>query len=388
MNGALTLEGTMEHPQEDLRFMSRALELAGRGRWSAPPNPTVGAVVVSEGRIVGEGFHERRGTSHAEVIALEEAGGRARGATLYVTLEPCNHQGRTPPCTDAIVASGIARVVVAAPDPHPLVGGRGIARLRSEGMEVSVGAAGEEASRVNRRHIMRIGAGRPAVAVKVARTLDGRIAGPGNRTQEITGARAREWGRRRRGEFDAVLVGSGTLLADDPLLSARSGEEELLPVQPARAVADARLRTPAGARLLSTEGGPVYILTAEEMKESERAHALEAAGARVLGVPRGPRGGLDAAGMLSALAVEGIDSIFVEGGAGLIASLAAHDLVDLWHVWIAGKVLGAGPGMLREALEPSLRLGPMQAIEVEGDLLVSALPPEANRCDRPDGPDG
>ncbi len=198
----------------------------------------------------------------------------------------------------------------------------------------------------------------------------------GGRTLAVTGEGAREWVGQRRSEFDAVLVGSGTLLADDPLLTARDGDQQLLPEQPVRVIADARLRTSATARLLSEEGGAVFILTSHEGTARPQAEDLAAAGARVLGVDSAEGGGLDPGDMLSTLADEGIDSIFVEGGAELISAFAVLDLVDLWHFWIGRKIVGDGPGVLAQACEPPLRLGPMQTVEIDGDLLVTALPPD------------
>ncbi len=354
--------------------MQRALELAARGRWTAPPNPAVGAVVVVEGRIVGEGFHERPGTPHAEVLALAQAESLAAGGTIYITLEPCNHHGRTPPCTEAILAAGVMRVVVAGRDPHRLVNGEGLERLRRAAIEVVEGVEQEAAEKLNERHLRAAQEGRPTVVAKVARTLDGRIGRPGRRRLAITGDGAHLWTGRRRSEVDAVLVGSGTLLADDPLLTARGDADDLLAVQPARVVADRRLRTPPDARLLNSEGGPVYILTTAERVSGNSADRLTETGARLIGVDADAGDDLKCRGMLSALAAQGFDSILVEGGATLMAALAGEDLIDLWHIWIAPTVIGDGPGALSEALEPPVRLGEMDALRVGDDLLVSALP--------------
>lgn len=359
---------------DDRRFMQRALELAARGRWTAPPNPAVGAVVVVDGRIVGEGFHERPGTPHAEVVALTRAGSLASGGTIYITLEPCNHHGRTPPCTDAILVAGIKRVVVAGMDPHRLVNGEGLERLRREAIEVVEGVERDVAEKLNERHFLAAREGRPTVIGKLARTLDGRIGRPGRQQLAITGDDARVWTGRRRSEVEAVLVGSGTLLADDPLLTARGPGTDLLATQPARVVADGRLRTPPGARILSSEGGPVYILTTAERAGGNSADRLVQAGARVVGVDADAGDHLKCRDMLSALAAAGFDSIFVEGGATLMAALAGEDLIDLWHIWIAPTVIGNGPGALSEALEPPVRLGEMDARRVGDDLLVSVLP--------------
>ncbi len=292
-----------------------------------------------------------------------------------MTLEPCDHHGRTPPCSEAILAAGIRRVVAAVTDPHRRVGGRGFERLCSHGIEVSSGLLAEAATELNRRHFLANRMGRAAAVVKTARTLDGRTALPGSVRLAITGPEAALWTHRRRSEFAAVLVGSGTLLADDPLLNARSADGGLLGRQPARIVVDARLRTPPGARLLHSPGGPVRVITSPEAARTDRARRLEEAGAGLLAVAAGPHGGIDPLAMLRVLAADGFDSILVEGGPHLVAALARADLVDLWHFWLAPRVLGAGRGVLVDPLEPPLRLGGLQTVQVGGDLLVSALPP-------------
>jgi diaminohydroxyphosphoribosylaminopyrimidine deaminase/5-amino-6-(5-phosphoribosylamino)uracil reductase len=356
--------------------MRRALELAARGRWTAPPNPAVGAVVVAGSRSVGEGFHQRPGTPHAEVVALAEAGEAARGATLYVTLEPCDHHGRTPPCTEAILRAGVHRVVAAVADPHSRVRGRGLERLRRAGVEVETGLLAADAEALNRRLFESARAGRPTVVVKSARSLDGRTARPDSRPLPVTGPAAAEWTGRRRSEFAALLVGSGTLLADDPRLNARLPEGGLHPRQPARVVADARLRTPPDARLLRTPGGPVVIVTSPEATGTPAAVRLEQAGARLLTLPTGGPAGRDPLLLLRRLAEAGFDSILVEGGPTLAAALARADLVDLWHFWVAPRVMGAGRGCLGTPLDPPVRLGACRAEPVGEDLLVHALPAE------------
>ena len=358
-------------------FMRRALELAVNGLWSVPPNPAVGAVVVSGDTIVGEGYHLRPGTSHAEVIALEKAGESARGGTIYVNLEPCNHHGRTPPCSEAIIRAGIKRVVIPCVDPSRSVRGRGMARLRDAGVEVIEDVECEAARRLNARHFRAAREERPVMIAKVARTLDGRTALHGPAALDVTGEEAQEYVGRRRSDVDAIMVGSGTLLADDPRLNARTAEGELLPRQPIRVIADARLRTPPDARLLSEPGGEVLLLVGEERMEGPDAEALRATGARLLPVPIRAEEGLDISTMLTALAAEGIDSIMVEGGGMLLYSLAAEDLIDFWQIWIAGKIIGAGRGVVFSELGKPIRLGPLHAMEVGGDLLVSAFPAES-----------
>jgi diaminohydroxyphosphoribosylaminopyrimidine deaminase/5-amino-6-(5-phosphoribosylamino)uracil reductase len=290
---------------------------------------------------------------------LTQAGEAARGATLYVTLEPCDHQGRTPPCTEAILRAGVARVVAAVIDPHPRVRGRGLERLRRAGLEVETGLMAAEAEALNRRHFESAWAGRPAVVVKSARTLDGRTARPDSRPLPVTGPDAAAWTGRRRSEFAALLVGSGTLLADDPRLNARLPDGGLHPRQPARVVADARL-----------------IVTSPEAIGTPPARRLEQAGARLLALPAGTEAGRDPLRLLRRLAEAGFDNILVEGGPTLTAVLARADLVDLWHFWVAPRVMGAGRGCLGAPLDPPVRLGACRAEPVGEDLLVHALPAE------------
>ncbi len=324
---------------EDL--MRRALFHAGRAAGATTPNPLVGAVVVSsDGVIVGQGRHPRAGDPHAEVLALEEAGDRARGGTLFVTLEPCCHHGRTPPCTDRIIESGVARVVVAMVDPNPVVHGRGIADLRAAGIQVEVGLLEAEARRLNRPFVTVQTRGRPEVIIKAATSADGHIAArPGERTAISSPESARRT-QRLRAMVDAVAVGSGTVLADDPLLTAR----DMVRSRPlARVVFDRRLRTPPGARLFSTlREGPVIVLTTDATlaREPARARALKEAGATLSG------GGDDIERAIRALVAFEISSVLVEGGAMVHRALLDADLVDTAHIIVAPERLGAGGVLL------------------------------------------
>ncbi|HXG16876.1 MAG TPA: bifunctional diaminohydroxyphosphoribosylaminopyrimidine deaminase/5-amino-6-(5-phosphoribosylamino)uracil reductase RibD, partial [Calidithermus sp.] len=261
---------------DDERFMRRALALAERARGLTSPNPLVGAVVVRDGQVVGEGFHEAAGRPHAEVAALEAAGDRARGATLYVTLEPCVHQGRTPPCLPRLLASGVARVVVAATDPDPRVDGRGVAALQAAGVSVSVGVLGEEAARQNRAFFTAMRYGRPLVTLKAAATLDGRIADVHGRSRWITGEAARREAHRLRSEHDAIVVGIGTVLSDDPALTVRLGRP--WPREPWRVVLDALGRTPPTARVLTAATPARALIAVGPDAPAERVAALRAAG--------------------------------------------------------------------------------------------------------------
>ncbi len=321
----------------DSDYMSRALFLAARGRGRTSPNPMVGAVVVSsDGVVVGQGFHERAGEPHAEIRALDLAADRARGATLYSTLEPCNHHGRTPPCVSRIVDAGIVRVVAAIEDPNPLVQGRGFAYLRAHNVEVEVGLGADAAVALNQPFLTCMREGRPFVTLKAATSLDGRIAAaPGVRTP-LTSAVSNRHAHRVRAEIDAIAVGSGTVMADDPLLTAR-GVYRARPL--VRVVFDRRLRTPPGARVLSTrEHGPVIIVTtAEGAAHAEACRRLEDQGAHVE-VAR--EGTLTAA--LERLGALGVGSLLIEGGAGIHRAAWAEGVVDYVRVYVTPRMLGPG----------------------------------------------
>lgn len=323
-------------------FMRKAIALAERGRPTTSPNPMVGTLVVDdEGVIVGRGAHRVAGGPHAEVIALEDAGARARRATLYCTLEPCTHVGRTGPCAPLVVAAGIRRAVIAMTDPNPLVNGGGVEHLRRHGVEVVTGVEQDAAARQNAAFVTWIRERRPFVILKAALSADGGIAAaPGVRTR-LTAAMANRRIHRQRAEVDAIGVGAGTVLADDPLLTAR-GAYRFRALT--RVVFDRRLRTPASARLLSTlESGPVIIMTTERAisEGSERVRALSAAGARVLAAPAD-----DVASALRMLSDEaGVASLVLEGGAALHAAALEAGVVDLVQLYIAPTMLG--PGALR-----------------------------------------
>ena len=278
-------------PIGDRVHMARAIRLAVLGLYTAEPNPRVGCVLVRDGEVVGEGWHQRTGGPHAERLALAMAGDRARGATAYVSLEPCCHHGKTPPCTDGLIQAGVARVVAAMRDPNPLVAGQGLARLRAQGIEVVVGLLEEEARRLNPGFIKRMEQGLPYVRCKLAASLDGRTAMASGESQWITSEAARRDAQFLRARSAAILTGVGTLLADDPALNVRLTARELPGVerdsqihQPVRVVVDSRLRTPPTARMLTLPGTTlIACLTAD----SGRAAPLEAAGAQVLVTPRG-----------------------------------------------------------------------------------------------------
>jgi diaminohydroxyphosphoribosylaminopyrimidine deaminase/5-amino-6-(5-phosphoribosylamino)uracil reductase len=321
-------------------YMDRALFHAGRGRGRTSPNPMVGAVVVSaDGVVVGQGHHERAGEPHAEVHALAMAGSRALGATLYCTLEPCCHIGRTGPCASRIVEAGIARVVAAVEDPNPMVSGKGFAYLRSHGVRVDVGLGAEKAAKLNQPFFTLVREGRPFVIVKAAVSTDGCMAeAPGRRTL-LTSARANRHAHRVRAEVDAVAVGVGTILVDDPLLTARGPFRDRPLI---RVVFDRRLRTPPDAKVLSTpEAGPVVIVAGEEWaSNAERRDRLESTGAQIEVVSDGT---LRSA--LTQLASRPIESMLLEGGAALQSAAWDEGVVDFVRLYVTPHVLG--PGGLR-----------------------------------------
>jgi len=319
----------------DARFMRRALFHASRGAGVTTPNPLVGAVIVSpDGIVVGQGHHPRAGEPHAEVFALEGAAARARGATMFVTLEPCCHSGRTGPCTKRIIAAGIRKVVAAMRDPNPLVSGQGFDELRAHGIEVEVGLLEAEAARLNRAFTIVQTEGRPMVIAKVARSLDGRIAAaPGERTP-LTSSEANRRTQRLRAGVDAIGVGSGTLLSDDPVLTVRDCYRRRAL---ARVVFDRRLRTPAKARVFAAiSDGPVIIVTTTSTarRYPERVEALIAAGATIL------EGSGELRDDLRALLRFDISTLLLEGGAQLHAAAWTAGVIDRVHVVTAPKTLG------------------------------------------------
>ena len=349
--------------------MQAALALARRGLGNTWPNPAVGCVIVRDGRVVGRGWTQPGGRPHAEAEALARAGEAARGATAYVTLEPCSHWGRTPPCCDALVRAGIRRVVVAAGDPDPRVNGRGLARLREAGVMVEVGLLGEEARRLNAGFAGRITRGLPLVTLKLATTLDGRIATAGGESRWITGPEARREAHALRARHDAILVGSGTVLADDPELTCRIPGMARVPL--ARVIADGRLRTPLTAKLVAgAREAPTWIATAIGHKPPALA-PYQAAGVEMLPI-RHDRQGLDMAALLGALAQRGITRVLVEGGVGVASALLRAGLVDRLAWFHAPGVMG-GDGM------PAVRPLPLPAL--------SAMPRFRRVAARPLGED-
>ncbi|HEX6629563.1 MAG TPA: bifunctional diaminohydroxyphosphoribosylaminopyrimidine deaminase/5-amino-6-(5-phosphoribosylamino)uracil reductase RibD [Gemmatimonadaceae bacterium] len=317
--------------RRDRAYMRRALALARRGWGRTAPNPMVGAVVVRDGRIVGEGWHAEYGGPHAEVVALAAAGELARGATIYVTLEPCAHHGRTPPCTPAVLRSGVARVVVAARDPNPTAAG-GLAQLAAAGVAVQAGVEEQAARELNAPFFHRFGAHRPWVTLKLAVSLDGAIADHTRRPGWLTSAASRREVHRLRAGADAVAVGIGTALADDPALTVRGVRAPRVP--PLRVVFDREARLPLDSTLARTAARvPTLVLAARD--DGPRARALVDAGVEVTAAPT-----LDSA--LRALAARGVHSLLVEGGAALAGALLGHRVVDRLVIFQAPLLLGAG----------------------------------------------
>lgn len=328
----------------------------------------VGAVVVRDGAVVGRGYHARVGGPHAEVVALRKAGDRARRATLFVTLEPCDHHGRTPPCTEAILAAGISRVVCCHLDPDPRVSGRGVERLRSAGVAVEVGRQARAAVALNLAYLIPKLLGRPFVTLKWAMSLDGRIATATGESQWISSAEAREQGLALREEHDAILVGSGTVLADDPRLTRRLGRA---PGPIVRVVLDRRLRTPPGARLF-TEQGPVLVYTAGPLRAG--AAALEEKGARLVVMPApGP------SEVLQDLLARGVRSVLIEGGAEVLAAFVEAGLYDRVWIDLSPRLIGGraapaalgGSGISHLADAPFLE--DLVTERAGGDVLISGL---------------
>ncbi len=350
-----------------MTHLRRALRLAARGRYRTAPNPRVGAVLVRDGEVVGSGWHRQVGGPHAEIEALRAAGDRARGATLFVTLEPCSHHGRTPPCADAVIAAGIARVVACHGDPNPKVAGRGFAKLRAAGIAVESGFLVEEAVRLNLPFLIANVLGRPEVTLKWAMSLDGRIATATGQSQWISSPEGRRWALALREEHDAILVGSGTMLADDPRLDRRLG---LAAGPNLRLVLDRRLRTPPEAKLFTIEG-PVLIYT--ESADRPRIEALRALGAEVVNLPA-----VEPGAVLADLQGRGVQSLLVEGGGEVLASFVASGLYDRVMVDCAPLLIGGkgAPGPLAGEgftdLASAARLERFETGRQGGDVILSA----------------
>ena len=333
------------------RYMARALRLARRGLYTTEPNPRVGCVLVRDGQVVGEGYHQRAGGPHAERVALAAAGEQARGATAYVTLEPCCHTGRTPPCSEALIAAGVAQVVCAMTDPNPLVAGKGLAQLRRAGLLCHAGLLAEQARALNPGFIQRMERGRPFVRCKLAMSLDGRTALASGESKWITGEAARRDVHRLRARSSAILTGSGTLLADDPSLDVRlppaalglAAEAEL--PRPLRVVLDTTLRTPPSARLLTLPGRT--LLLTRQPATTPQAEILRRHGAEVVTLPANAEGRLDLPAVLHHLASEQVNELLLECGPTLAGAALQAGVVDELILYVAPHLLGSdGRGLL------------------------------------------
>lgn len=365
----------------DRQFMERALELAWQGRGYTSPNPLVGAVVVKDGQIVGEGFHPAVGKAHAEVYALDAAGPEAEGATLYVTLEPCSHHGRTPPCAGKVLSSGIRRVVVAVVDPNPLVAGRGIQALKDAGIEVEVGVLGKECAIANERFFKYIKTKRPFVAIKTGMSLDGKIATASGESQWITNDHSRGYVQILRATYDAIMVGVNTVVQDNPRLTCRLPGGR----QPLKIVIDSMARTPVNANLFTKQATnllrPNTLICVSPKAPEDRLRALREVGAEILVCPESGFSvdtHIDLARLMPVLGKREITSIMLEGGGTLNAAALDAGIVDKLYAFIAPKLIGGvgAPTMVEGSgvtmLEEAVQLYRMSCTPMGGDILLEA----------------
>lgn len=353
-------------PATDHQYMARALHLAERGLLTTDPNPRVGCVLVKADEVVGEGWHERAGGPHAEIHALQQAGARAAGATAYVTLEPCCHHGRTPPCTEALIAAGVTRVVAAMQDPNPQVAGKGLAVLRQAGIDTCSGVLGAASEQLNAGFVMRMRHGRPLVRCKLAMSIDGRTAMASGESQWITGTAARRDVHRLRARSSAIMTGVETVLADDPSLTARPGDaaEDAIR-QPVRVVLDSQLRTPPEARLLGMPGNTLLLTAVTDAGKKAR---LQRTGVEIVTLPlQGQR--LDLSAVLHYLGTVGMNEVHLEAGATLSGALLQAGLIDELVIYMAPHLMGdaarglfALPGLASMAQRVQLSINDMRAV--------------------------
>ncbi len=366
--------------QADHRFMAEAIRLAQRGLYTCAPNPRVGCVIVADGHVVGRGWHQVAGQGHAEVNALKAAGIAAKGATVYVSLEPCSHQGKTPPCADGLIAAGVKRVVFAMEDPNPQVAGRGQQKLQAAGIVAEGGLMSAQAAALNPGFVKRMRTGIPWVTVKTAMSVDGRIAMASGESQWVTGAAARRDVQRWRARSSAIVTGVGTVLADDPALTVRtdqwSGTTSLdefkgtwywpldcQPQQPLRVIVDSDLRTPPQAKLFLEPGRTLMVCRVEN---PQRSAALKAVGADILCLPDSQRG-VALEPLLRYLAAQEINEVLVEAGGTLAGSFVAQDLVDQWLCYMAPKLLGsqAQPALKMDHIERMAQAKQLELVDLK-----------------------
>lgn len=363
-------------------YMRLALELAERARGRTSPNPLVGAVIVKDGQIVGRGYHQKAGTPHAEVHALKEAGEKARGAAMYVTLEPCSHYGRTPPCSKAVIEAALSEVYIAMEDPNPKVAGQGIRQLKNAGIKVEVGILQEAARRLNEIFIKYITAKQPFVLLKTAMTLDGKIAARTGHARWVTGPQARLRVHRIRDEYDAILAGVNTVLVDDPELTCRLPEGA--GHDPVRLVLDTRARTPLKSRILQVDSSAPTIIVTTDLAPEENLARLKAAGADVITLPN-RKGRVHLPEMLLELGRREISSLLVEGGAEVSAAFVEEGLVDKVLWFIAPKIIGGkdapgpvgGTGLAR--MDEALALRDTAWGQAGNDFYVEGYPDYVHR---------
>jgi len=366
--------------RDDEFWMRRALRLARKAVGWTSPNPPVGAVIVKNGALIAEGYHEGAGKPHAEAVALTKAGKEAEGATLYVTLEPCDHYGRTPPCTQAIIAAKVKRVVVGTVDPNPIVNGRGVARLKEAGIEVTVGVLESEAKELIAPFAKFITRQIPFVTLKLAMSADGKIATRAGESKWLTGELARRFAHKLRHEHDAVMVGVGTVLTDDPQLNVRLVRGKVK--QPIRVVVDSQGRTPPSARVIRSAGSPCIIATTGRAP-TERIEQLRREGAEVWVLPADPNGRVDLSELLRRLAQRGVVSVLVEGGSELAWSFLKRRLIDRVILFIAPLLIGGrdavpaigGEGF--EKLSDAVRLSEIKFRKLGDDFVLMANVGEA-----------
>ena len=349
----------------DISHMSRALQLAERGLYTTDPNPRVGCVLVKDGKVVGEGWHAVAGGPHAEIVALQQAGEGARGATAYVTLEPCCHHGKTPPCSDALIQAGVSRVVAAMEDPNPRVAGEGLRQLQQAGIEVASGLLQAQAEALNPGFIQRMRSGRPFIRSKLAMSVDGRTAMASGESKWITGEAARHDVQRLRARSSAIMSGIGTVLADDPSLSVRLKSGEQAPRQPLRVILDPHLSTPETARFLSQPGQSLIVTATEDPEVQEN---LERAGAEVVYLPHGTDA-IDLHALMRLLAEREINEVLLETGAILSGAVLHAGIIDELVIYMAPKLMGDGarglfhtPGLDKLADAVSLDIRDVRAI--------------------------
>jgi diaminohydroxyphosphoribosylaminopyrimidine deaminase/5-amino-6-(5-phosphoribosylamino)uracil reductase len=360
------------------KFMRAALGFARKGVGKTSPNPAVGAVIVRKGQVVAAGFHRRAGAPHAEVVALNRLGGKAKpGDTLYVTLEPCNHFGRTPPCTQAILEKGVRKVVVGMKDPNPQVTGGGCEVLSARGVEVVTGILEEECRRLNEWFVTYVTKGRPFVIAKTAMTLDGWTATSKGHSKWVTNERSREWVHRLRNQVDGILVGVGTVMADDPLLTTRLGKGRGR--DPVRIIVDTNLRIPVNARVLGHAKGSETLIAVSEDIAGRRLKRFERKEVSLLMCPE-KEGRIDLRALMDMLGKRSITSVLLEGGATLMGAMIREKLVDKFCIFKAPKILGASDGRPMalgkgpSRMDQSILLKDVQVRRFAGDLLIEGYP--------------